>query len=506
MSTIDLSEHFTYRKLLWFVLPCILMFLVDTTYGMIDGFFVSKIAGKNAFASLNLIMPLLTAIGTLGFMFGAGGSALISAVLGKNKTEFAKKIFTMIIDAIIVVGIALSVIAFIYMEKISIFLGADENLIDGCVIYGKILVCSIPFFILQNAFNSLLITAGKKSYGLFFIIMTAISNITLDIILIYKMEMGLVGAAIATGFSYFIGGLMPLLYFLSGKNKILCFVKTKINSKILWKICSNGSSEMVSNISIAIVSIVYNLQLMNIMGSNGTDGVAAYGVISYLNCVFLAIFLGFSSGSISIIGYKYGAEDKKELKNIFRKSIIFIFFIGCLMAILANIYAYELAFIFTGYDENLYQLTVNAIKTYSVSFALCGFNIFGSAYFTGLNDGKTSALISFLRTFILQIPSIFILPSIFGTESIWASIIFAEGITLIITIFLFIKSNNKEFEKDRITIIKNIWENNDKKVKENISNSITENNNKKDDDNLKNDSEKDGKENNDETKLVSFGS
>ncbi len=480
MSTIDLSEHFTYRKLLWFVLPCIFMFLVDTTYGMIDGFFVSKIAGKNAFASLNLIMPLLTAIGTLGFMLGTGGSALIAAVLGKNRADFAKKIFTMIISAIIVIGITLSFIAFIYMEKIAIFLGADENLIDGCVIYGKILVCSIPFFILQNAFNSLLITAGKKGYGLIFITITAISNIGLDIFLIYEMKMGLIGAAIATSSSYFIGGLLPLLYFLSGKNKILSFVKTKIHSKIIGKVCSNGSSEMISNISIAVVSIVYNLQLMRIMGPNGMDGVAAYGVITYLNYVFLAIFLGFSSGSISIIGYKYGAGDKDELKNIFKKSIVFIFFIGCIMTIIANIYADELAFIFTGYDENLYYLTVNVIKTYSISFAICGFNIFGSAYFTGLNDGKNSALISFLRTFVFQIPSILILPLMFGAETIWYSIIVAEGITLFITIFLFIKFNNREFEEDKIAIIHTLGDNvsnniQSVKARENSNSSLKDN-------------------------------
>lgn len=463
MSTIDLSEHFTYRKLIWFVLPCILIFLVDTTYGMIDGFFVSNFAGKNALASLNLIMPLPTAIGTLGFMFGTGGSALIAAVLGKNKKEFAKKIFTMVVSAILVVGVILSFIAYIYMEEIALFLGADENLIDGCVIYGKILICSIPFFILQNAFNSLLITAGKRSYGLIFIIITAISNITLDVVLIYKWDMGLIGAAIATGFSYFIGGLMPLLYFLSGKNKVLSFAKTRMNSKIIEKVCSNGSSEMISNISVAIVSIIYNLQLIKLMGVNSTDGVAAYGVIMYLNFVFLAIFLGFASGSISIIGYKYGAEDKNELKSIFRKSMVFILFVGCLMACLSNIYADKLAYIFINYDEDLHRLTTYAIKIYSISYALCGFNIFGSAYFTGLNDGKTSALISFLRTFVLQIASIFILPRIFGIESIWASIIVAEGITLLITIFLFIRSNNKEFEEDKVAMMEDAYESRKKK-------------------------------------------
>lgn len=436
---IRLSDHFTYKKLLRFVLPSIAMMLVSTTYGIVDGLFVSNLVGKNAFAALNIVMPLLMGIGAFGYMFGSGGSALIAYILGIGEKEKASKIFSMLIVVLITIGVGLAVVAFIWMKPIARLLGASDLLLSDCVLYGRILLCAIPFYMLQDAFQSLLITAEKPKMGLVTSIIAGLTNIVLDFVLVYVFEFGLGGAALATAFSWGVGGLVPIAFF--GKNKTtIYFTKPEFDWRALGKACANGSSEMLSNISTSIVAILYNYQLMKFTGENG---VAAYGVIMYVNYAFLAFFLGYAISCGPVVGYQYGAGNKKELKNLLRKSILLNAIAGIVMVILAETLANSLAQIFVGYDAELCSLTVKAMKLYSISFVICGLNIFGSAFFTGLNDGIISAIISFMRTLVFQVFSVLLLPLIFGIDGIWLAVVVAEGLTLLITIGLFAANKKK---------------------------------------------------------------
>lgn len=443
MSSVSLGDHFTFGKLIKFVFPCILMVMVESTYSMVDGFFISNYVGKEALASINLIFPVPMIIGSLGFMFGTGGNALISATLGENKPDLAKKIFTMIIYSIIFLGIVLASYAFVYMDKIAVFLGASDTLIKDSILYGRVLIIAIPFFMLQNAFNNLLITAGKQHFGLIFMIITAVNNSLIDYILVYKLNMGVFGAALATAISYFLGGIMPLAYFLSGKNEVLKFVKTWINFKIIGKACSNGISELVSVVSLSFVTILFNWQLLKLIGQNG---VIIYSMILYINFIFISIFLGYSLGSIAVVGYKFGEKNIKELKGILWRSLLFIFIVGCVMSSLAYLKADFIIKIFIKTDLELQAQAVEVLRIYSFVYMFVGFNIFTSAFFTGLNDGETSASISFLRIFILQISAILILPTIIGKNGVWFSTLTAESIAIVISVLFLIVSYKNNFK------------------------------------------------------------
>lgn len=434
---IKLSDHFTYSKLLRFVFPSIIMMVFTSIYGVVDGLFVSNFAGKTAFASINLVMPFVMILGGIGFMIGTGGTALVSKVLGEGKKEKANEIFTMMIIFTLLLGALLSVIGVISMPWVAKFLGATEEMMADCVIYGRIVTGFTVTFMLQNVFQSFLIAAEKPKLGLLATVLAGIANMALDAIFIIVFKWGVAGAAIATGLSQCVGGIFPLIYFLRKNSSLLRLTKTKLEIKPILNACGNGSSELMSNISSSVVSMIYNFQLMKYVGE---DGVSAYGVLMYVQFIFVAIYIGYAIGCAPITGYHFGARNHNELKNMLRKSSFLSAVSGVVLTILAIALSSPLAKLFVGYDKELYELTRHAFRLFAYSFLLAGFNIFTSSFFTALNNGAVSAAISFMRTLIFQTSSVLILPIFLGVDGIWWAITVAEIFAFILSlIFLFAK-------------------------------------------------------------------
>lgn len=427
---VSLSDHFTYKKLLRFVFPCIAMMVVTSLYSIVDGFFVSNYAGKNAFAAVNLVMPVLMALSSLGFMIGTGGSALVAFTLGEGNKERANQIFSMLIQVIVVAGIVLSVVGFIFVPQIVTALGASELIFDDCVLYARIMLITLTFFMLGNSFQSFLVTAERAKMGLFISITAGLLNVVLDYLFVYVFHGGIAGAGYATAISQIVGGIIPMIYFMKKNTSLLQFTKTKFDLRPIGKACANGSSEMMTNLSTSLISMLYNIQLMKYASENG---IAAYGVIMYVSFIFIAIFMGYSIGIGPVIGYHYGADNKSELKNLLRKSLTLLLISSVTMTVIAEVFAGPVAKVFVGYDPVLLDLTKKAMALYSLSFLFSGFNVFGSAFFTGLNNGKISAIISFLRTWVIEVGAILLLPLILGMEGVWLAIVVAEGVALLVT-------------------------------------------------------------------------
>lgn len=434
---IKLSDHFTYSKLLRFVFPSIIMMIFTSIYGVVDGLFVSNFAGKTAFASINLVMPFIMILGGIGFMIGTGGTALVSKVLGEGKKEKANKIFTMMIIFTLLLGTLLSVIGVVSMPWVADFLGATEEMMADCILYGRIVTGFTVAFMLQNVFQSFLIAAEKPKLGLLATVLAGITNMALDAIFIIVFKWGVAGAAIATGLSQCVGGIFPLIYFSRDNSSLLRLTNTKLEIKPILNACGNGSSELMSNISSSVVSMIYNFQLMKYVGE---DGVSAYGVLMYVQFIFVAIYIGYAIGCAPITGYHFGAQNHGELKNMLRKSAFLSAISGVVLTILAIVLSSPLAKLFVGYDEELYELTRHAFSLFAYSFLLAGFNIFTSSFFTALNNGAVSAAISFMRTLIFQTSSVLILPIFLGVDGIWWAITVAEVFAFILSlIFLFAK-------------------------------------------------------------------
>lgn len=439
---INLSEHFTYKKLIKFTLPTIIMMIFTSIYGIVDGVFISNVVGSNAFAAINLIMPVIMIIGTIGFMIGTGGSAIISKTLGEGKKEEANKKFSMLIYLEVILGILFTIIAIIFLRPIAKMLGATEEMMGDCLIYGRILLVGMTAFILQNSFQSFMVVAEKPRFGLAISIAAGITNMVLDFLLIYVFRIGVAGAAMATITSQFVGAIIPLVYFSRKNSTMLKLGKTKFDLSTIVKTCTNGSSEMVTNLSMSLVNILFNMQLMKFAGANG---VSAYGIIMYVGFIFVGTYMGYSVGTAPIIGYHYGAGNKEELKSLFKKSLKLLGIVAIIMTGLAEILAKPLASIFVSYDKELLELTINALRLYSLSYIISWFNIFASSFFTALNNGFVSALISFLRTLAFQVAMILILPAIWGINGIWVSVACAELLAIIVSIICIVK-NRKKYE------------------------------------------------------------
>lgn len=437
---IQLSEHFNYRKLLRFTFPTIIMMIFTSVYGVVDGIFVSNFTGKEPFTAINVVWPMLMALASFGFMFGTGGSALVSKTLGEGKKETANKIFSMLVYTIMITSVVLAVLGLIFLKPILELIGATDETMEYCIIYGQIMLIALPAFLLQNAFQSFFTVAEKPHLGLTVSVLAGITNIIFDYILIVPLNMGISGAAIATALSAIVGGLTPVIYFITKNSSSLHLTKTKFYGKAFLKSAANGSSEMMTQLSASIVNMLYNIQLLKYLGN---DGIAAYGFIMYVNFIFISAFIGYSIGSSPIVGYHYGAQNYNELKGLLKKSISIIGISAIIMYTSAFLLSKPLASIFVGYDISLLELTVNGFKLFSISFLFCGFNIFGSAFFTALNNGGISALISFSRTLVLQVILILILPIIIGNDGIWLAIVAAEGLTLILTAILLIANRIK---------------------------------------------------------------
>lgn len=436
---IQLSEHFTYKKLLRFVFPSIIMMIFTSIYGVVDGLFVSNFVGKTSFAAINLIMPFIMILGALGFMIGTGGSAIVAKTLGEGKKEKANQYFSMLVYITILGGILVSILGALFVRPIAVLLGAEGEMLGQCVLYGRILFVSLTAFMLQNVFQSFFVAAEKPQLGLFVTIAAGVTNMVLDYLFIAVFRWGIAGAAIATAASEFIGGIVPLIYFLRKNSSLLRLTRTKIYGRILLKACTNGSSELMTNLSMSIVNMLYNFQLMNIAGE---DGVAAYGVIMYANFIFLSTFIGYSIGSAPIVGYHYGAANHSELKNLFKKSLIMIGIWGLVLVTLALSLSSPLARLFVGYDVELMEMTSHGFRLYALAFLVSGFNIFGSAFFTALNNGLISAVISFLRTLVFQMAVVLILPRFLGINGIWLAIVVAELLALVVTVQFLVRKKN----------------------------------------------------------------
>ncbi len=439
---IQLSDHFSYRKLMRFTFPSILMLIFTSIYGVVDGFFVSNYVGKTPFAALNFIMPFLMILGAVGFMFGTGGGALIAKTMGEGKQEEASQIFSLFIYVTAILGVVLAVLGILFIGPIAAALGAEGELLRLCIVYGRVCLLALPALMLQYEFQSFFSTAEKPQMGLNITILAGVTNIVLDALFIAVLNGGLVAAAAATVCGQLVGGIIPVFYFARKNPSPLRLTRTAFDKSALWKACTNGSSELMSNISMSVVSMLYNAQLMKYAGENG---VAAYGVLMYVNLIFLAAFIGYFVGAAPIISYHFGAGHRSELSSLLKKSLRIIFFFSVSMLALSQILAKPLSHIFVGYDPSLLTLTLRGFQIFSFSFLFAGAAIFGSAFFTTLNNGLVSALISFLRTLLFQVAAVLIFPLIWQIDGIWMSVAAAEFLAAAVTA-LFILAMRKKYQ------------------------------------------------------------
>ena len=441
LMKIQLSDHFTYKKLFRFAIPSVIMMIFTSIYGVIDGLFVSNIVGTEPFAAINLIMPILMIVGAFGFMMGAGGTAVVAKTLGEKRNDDANKFFSFIVYTTAGLGVILALLGFIFMEPLCELLGAEGKTLSYCISYGRIVICAMPFFMIQNLFQSFFIAAEKPKIGLAVTVAAGVTNIVLDALFVALFRFGLEGAAIATSMSQFIGGVIPIFYFSRKNTSLLQLGSTKFYGKVLLKSATNGSSELMSNISMSLVTLVYNFQLLKIAKENG---VAAYGVIMYVSFIFIAIFIGYSISTAPIIGFHYGAKNRQELKNLFKKSSAITLGAGLTMSVIAFLCAYPFSLIFVGDNEELLSMTVRGFRIFSASFIFSGFCIFSSSMFTALNNGPISAVISFMRTLVYQLAFVILLPMFLGLDGIWLSMLLAEALA-IITSFIIILIKRKKY-------------------------------------------------------------
>lgn len=438
----QLSEHFGYRKLLSFTTPSIIMLIFTSIYGVVDGYFVSNFVGKTPFTAVNFIMPFLMILGSLGFMFGTGGGALIAKTMGEGRLEKANSLFSLIVYSSAICSVLLACLGLIFLSPIAVALGAKGQLLTDSITYGRIILLAIPAYILQYEFQCLFATAGKPALGLYVTIAAGVTNMVLDALFVAVFRWGLEGAAAATAISQCVGGIIPLIYFFCPNSSLLRLGKTHFDGKALKRTCVNGSSELMSNISMSIVSMLYNVQLLKYAGE---DGIAAYGVLMYVSMIFQAVFIGYSVGTAPIIGYHYGAKNHNELKSLLRKSFQIIGIFAVIMLAASLSLARPLSVIFVGYDKGLLDLTLHAFAIFSFSFLFSGFAIFSSSFFTALNDGLISASISFLRTLVFQIAAVLILPLFWKVNGIWSSIVIAEVMAVIVSL-LFLQIKQKKYQ------------------------------------------------------------
>ncbi|MBQ7356629.1 MAG: MATE family efflux transporter [Clostridia bacterium] len=420
----SLSDHFGYGGLLKFILPSVVMMVFTSIYGVVDGLFVSNFVGKTAFAAINLIMPLLIILGAVGFMLGTGGSAVVAKTMGMREGELANRYFSCIIITTVASGVVLSALGIAFAEPIARLLGAEGELLSDCVLYARVVLLALPAFMLQNVFQAFFITAERPKLGLLFTVGAGVTNMVLDALLVAVIPMGLLGAALATAISQAVGGLLPIFYFLSRKNaSALRLCKTRFFGKMLLRASANGSSELLSNVSMSVVTMLYNNQLMKFAGENG---IAAYGAIMYVAFIFASIFIGFSIGSSPTVSYHFGAGNTGELRSLRKKSLVIVGVGGVLMCLTAYLLSSPLSHLFVGYDAALCALTEHGFRIFSLSFIFSGFNIFASGFFTALNDGLRSAIISFARTVIFQCGTVTVMPIFFELEGVWWSVVASD--------------------------------------------------------------------------------
>ena len=439
---IQLSDHFTYQKLLRFTFPSIMMMIFTSIYGVVDGFFVSNFVGKTPFAALNFIFPFIMLLSAVGFMFGAGGSALVAKNMGEGKMELANRRFSFLVYFTIASGIVIAILGILFVRPVAAWLGAEGELLEYCVLYGRILLAAMPAFMLQTELQTFFVTAEKPELGFKLTVAAGIANMVLDWLLVAVFPFGLAGAAWATALSQVVGGILPLIYFVRPNDSLLHLGSASFDGFALWRTCTNGVSELVSNISMSLVGLLFNVQLMAYAGENG---VAAYGVIMYIDFIFLAAFIGYAMGTAPVISYHFGAENHAELKSLLRKSMMILLVASVGMFVFAEAAARPLALIFASYDPTLLDITVHGFRIYSISFLFVGFTIFGSSFFTALNNGLVSAIISFVRTMVFEVVLVLALPVLWDIDGIWWAVVIARGLSILLT-FGFILGNRKKYQ------------------------------------------------------------
>ncbi|MBQ6795113.1 MAG: MATE family efflux transporter [Clostridia bacterium] len=437
---IKLSDHFTLRRLFKFVFPSIVMMVFTSIYGVVDGLFVSNFAGKEAFTAVNLIYPFIMVLGAVGFMIGTGGTAIVAKTLGEGDSKKAKEYFSFLVYATILFGTIIAIAGIALLKPMAQLLGAEGIMVDYCVIYGRIILFALPAFMLQNIFQSFFVSAEKPQLGLFVTVAAGVTNIVLDYLLVGVLPFGLTGAAWATAISQCVGGIVPFLYFAFPNKSALKLTRTRVYPKVLIKTCSNGMSELLGNVSMSLVSMLYNFKLIEVAGN---DGVAAFGVIMYLQFIFVSIFIGYAIGSAPIISYNYGAGNENELKGVFRKSLIVMVASGVVMTIASFLLSGALSKVFVGYDMELYNMTVRGFKLFSGAFLACGVNIFASSFFTALNNGVISAVLSVLRTVVFQVLFVLLLPMVWGLDGIWISSPMTEIFSAVAAVVFFVAMRKK---------------------------------------------------------------
>ena len=438
--SVQLSDHFNYRRLLRFTAPSIFMMIFTSIYSIVDGLFVSNLVGKTAFTAVNFAMPILMVLGAIGFMFGAGGSALIAKTMGEGHHKKAKELFSLLVLCGAVCGIVLGVVGFFTMRPLCALLGAEGQLLEDSVRYSRTILLAMPFYLLQVEFQSFFIAAEKPQLGMWMTIVSGVLNMLLDWLLVGVFPLGLVGAGLATGISQTVGGLLALTYFACPNTGLLRLCRPKRDRRALLKVCINGASELMSNVAMSALGVLYNIQLLRYAGE---DGVAAYGVVMYVMMIFLSVYIGYGTGIAPVVSYHFGAQNHKELKNLFRRSVRITLTCSLLMFLAGLVFAEPLSRIFVGYDAALLALTVRAFRIYAVSFLLSGIAIFGSCFFTALNDGVTSAIISFMRTLVFQSAAVMLMPLIWGVDGIWWSVVGSEAMAMATAVFFFYRHRKK---------------------------------------------------------------
>lgn len=436
-----LNQHFTYKKLILYTIPTVVMMIATSIYTVVDGLFISNVVGDMAFSGVNFVFPVVFALGVFGFMFGTGGSALVSKRFGQGKFEEGNQIFSMLVYITAIVGAILGLATFFLIDPIVSALGASEAMFPYASTYGRVLACFLPFVMEMYAFQSFMVVAGKPGLGFLFSVIAGLTNILGDFLFVYVFRLGVMGAAIASGISQVVGTALPVLYLLIFRKKTpLHFTRFVLNFKALWKSTVNGLSEMVSNLSASVVGILFNSQLMLLFGENG---VSAYGIIGYLGFIFTGIYYGYASGVSPVISFHYGAKNQKEIQSLLKKSLVIYLVLSLVLPTISILSARVLSMAFSGGNEELLALATHAVRLYSISYFISGFSIFSSAFFTALNNGIVSGVLSFLRTFLFQIICIFTIPLIFGKDGLWLSILFSEALSLLASIFFFIKENKR---------------------------------------------------------------
>lgn len=433
---IQLSDHFTYGRLIRFVVPSVAMMVFTSIYSVVDGFFVSNYVGVTGFAAINLMLPILMFFSCLGFLFGTGGTAIVSRTFGEGNPERANSYFSLICYAILITGVAVTVVTIIIMPWVVTRLGATGQLREYAILYGRITMLSTPLYMMQTASQSFFAAAERPQMGMYMTIAGGLTNIGLDYILVAKLGYGLIGASVATTVTEGVSGLVALVFFMAPNGSLLRIGKTAFNGKVLTEACANGASELMSSLSSTVVGVLCNYQLMRFGGENG---IAAYGVIMYVGFVFISMFLGYAFGVAPVVGYNYGAENHSELRNVLVKSLTLIGAAGVAMAALAQIFAGAIGQIYVGYNAELLEMTVHGMKIYMLSYLVCGFNIFGSAFFTALSNGKVSAVLSAMRSFVFQAVCLIVLPMFLEITGVWSATLLAEGLTVIMTATVLIR-------------------------------------------------------------------